>query len=93
MDLKQLAQYEDTELKYDDYVRILNAKSGHWTKQDKEPMKLLQPYFDKEYLQTDRSGAVWLTERGVRMLQAVGCDPLDPREFFANYPHMLDQMR
>ena len=50
MDLKQLAQYEDTELKYDDYVRIINAKSGHWTKQDKEPMKLLQPYFYKQYL-------------------------------------------
>ena len=29
MDPKQLAQYEDTELKYDDYVRIINAKSGH----------------------------------------------------------------
>ena len=30
MDAKQLAQYEDRELEYHDYVRIINAKSGHW---------------------------------------------------------------
>ncbi len=93
MDAKQLAQYEDRELEYQDYVRIINAKSGHWEKRDTKAMKLLQPYFDKEYLQTDRSGAIWLTEKGVRMLQSVGCDPLDPRDFLRNYPHMMDMMK
>ena len=93
MDAKQLAQYEDRELEYQDYVRIINAKSGHWEKRDTKAMKLLQPYFDKEYLQTDRSGAIWLTEKGVRMLQSVGCDPLDPRDFLQNYPHMMDMMK
>ena len=93
MDAKQLAQYEDRELEYQDYVRIINAKSGHWEKRDTKAMKLLQPYFDKEYLQTDRSGAIWLTEKGVRMLQSVGCDPLDPRDFLNNYPHMMDMMK
>ena len=92
MDAKQLAHYEDRELEYQDYVRIINAKSGHWEKRDTKAMKLLQPYFDKEYLQTDRSGAIWLTEKGVRMLQAVGCDPIDPRDFIQNYPHMMDLM-
>ena len=90
---EQLAQYEDRELEYQDYVRIINAKSGHWEKRDTKAMKLLQPYFDKEYLQTDRSGAIWLTEKGVRMLQSVGCDPLDPRDFLNNYPHMMDMMK
>ena len=93
MDAKQLAQYEDRELEYHDYVRIINAKSGHWEKRDTKAMKLLQPYFDKEYLQTDRSGSIWLTEKGVRMLQSVGCDPLDPRDFLNNYPHMMDMMK
>ena len=85
--------HEDRELVYQDYMRIINAKSGHWDKRDTKAMKLLQPYFDKQYLDTDRSGAIWLTEKGVRMLQDVGCDPLDPRDFFANYPHMMDQMK
>ena len=85
--------HEDRDLTYDDYMRIINAKSGHWEKRDSEAMKRLQPYFDKQYLDTDRTGAIWLTEKGVLMLQAVGCDPLDPREFFANYPHMMDQMK
>ena len=85
--------HEDRDLTYDDYMRIINAKSGHWEKRDSEAMKRLQPYFDKQYLDTDRTGAIWLTEKGVRMLQAVGCDPLDQREFFANYPHMMDQMK
>lgn len=86
-------KYLDDDLVYEDYLLIINAKSGHWEKRDTKAMKRLQPYFEKEYLQTDRSGAIWLTEKGVRMLQAVGCDPLDPRDFFANYPHMLDQMK
>ena len=86
-------KYLDDDLVYEDYLLIINAKSGHWEKRDTKAMKRLQPYFEKEYLQTDRSGAIWLTEKGVRMLQAVGCDPLDPRDFFDNYPHMLDQMK
>tara|TARA_E500000178_G_C16798630_1_gene651386 strand:- start:479 stop:751 length:273 start_codon:yes stop_codon:yes gene_type:complete len=86
-------KYLDDDLVYEDYLLIINAKSGHWEKRDTKAMKRLQPYFEKEYLQTDRSGAIWLTEKGVRMLQAVGCDPLDPRDFFANYPHMLDMMK
>ena len=85
--------HEDRELVYQDYMRIINAKSGHWDKRDTKAMKLLQPYFDKQYLDTDRSGAIWLTEKGVRMLQAVGCDPLDPRDFLRNYPHMMDMMK
>ena len=40
MDAKQLAQYEDRELEYQDYVRIINEKSGHWEKRDTKAMKL-----------------------------------------------------
>ena len=93
MEQKELARYEDRELKYRDYLLIINAKSGHYEKRDTEAMKLLQPYFDKEYIATDRTGAIWLTERGVRMLQAVGCDPLKPHEFLKEYPHMMDMMQ
>ena len=84
---------EDESLTYEDYNRIIKAKSGHWTKTHKEELKLLQPYFDKGYLETNRTGDIWLTEKGAFTLKAAGCDPLDPRDFFANYPHMLDRMR
>lgn len=90
---QQLAQYEDPDLKYEDYKRIINAKSGHWVKAEKEAMKRLQPYYDKGYIGTNKEGHIWLTEKGVRMLQAVGCDPKDPKPFLENYGHLLDQMR
>ena len=87
-------QYKiDDDLVYEDYNRIIKAKSGHWDKTHKDALKLLQPYFDKGYLETNRNGDIWLTEKGVFTLKAVGCDPLDPRKFFEDYPHMLDQMR
>ena len=89
---EQLARYEDRTLTYEDYVRIINAKSGHWNKTEKEAMKRLQPYFNEGYIDTNKEGHVWLTEKGVRMLQAVGCDPLDPKPFLTNYPHMMDMM-
>ena len=89
---EQLARYEDRTLTYEDYVRIINAKSGHWNMTEKEAMKRLQPYFNKGYIDTNKEGHVWLTEKGVRMLQAVGCDPLDPKPFLTNYPHMMDMM-
>tara|TARA_B100000683_G_scaffold219847_1_gene216546 strand:- start:831 stop:1112 length:282 start_codon:yes stop_codon:yes gene_type:complete len=92
MEQKQLARYEDRELVYEDYVLIINAKSGHYEKRDTQAMEKLKPYFDKEYIETDRTGAIWLTERGVRMLQSVGCDPLKPQDFLNNYPHMMDRM-
>ena len=90
---EQLARYEDRTLVYEDYVRIINAKSGHWVKTEREAMKRLQPYFDKGYIDTNKEGHIWLTEKGVRMLQSVGCDPLDTKPFLMNYPHMLDMMR
>ena len=89
---KELARYTDYDLKYEDYKLILNAKAGQYEKKDAEAMKLLQPYYDKGYIDINREGDIWLTEKGVRMLQSVGCDPLDPRDFLNNYPHMLDRM-
>lgn len=89
---QQYAQHFDPELCYEDYDRIIKAKSGHWEKSDRKNMELLTPYFEKGYLQTDRTQAIWLTVKGTRVLQAAGCDPLDPREFLANYPHLLDMM-
>ena len=85
--------HEDRDLTYQDYMRIINAKSGHWDKRDTKAMKLLQPYFAKQYIATDRSGARWRADGGVRMLQAVGCDPLKPHEFLKEYPHMMDMMQ
>ena len=84
---------EDESLTYEDYNRIIKAKSGHWDKTHKDELKLLQPYFDKGYLETNKEGDMWLTRKGVDVLLAVGCDPVDPREFLENYPHMLDNMR
>ena len=89
----ELAKFEDPDLKYEDYKRIINAKSGHWVKAEKEAMKRLQPYYDKGYIGTNKEGHIWLTEKGVRMLQAVGCDPKDPKPLLENYGHLLDQMR
>jgi hypothetical protein len=90
---EQYLKHFDPDLTYEDYDRILKAKSGHWEKSDKPAMELLVPYFTKGYLQTDRTSAIWLTVKGTRVLQAAGCDPLDPREFLANYPHLLDRMK
>ena len=57
-------QYKiDDDLVYEDYNRIIKAKSGHWDKTHKDALKLLQPYFDKGYLETNRNGDIWLTER------------------------------
>ena len=84
---------EDTDLKYDDYLRIIKAKSGHWDKTHKDELAELQPYFDKGYLETNKEGDMWLTRKGVNVLLAVGCDPLKPQEFLADYPHMMDLMR
>lgn len=89
----QYAQHFDPELRYQDYDRIIKAKSGHWEKSNKQAMEQLTPYFEKGYLQTDRSASIWLTVKGTRVLQAAGCDPLDPREFLTNYPHLLDRMQ
>lgn len=89
----QYKHYFDPDLTYEDYDRIIKAKSGHWEKSNRRAMETLHPYFEKGYLQTDRSSAIWLTELGTRTLQAAGCDPLDPREFLTNYPHLLDGMR
>ena len=83
--------YED--LKYNDYKLIINAKSGHWVKAEKEAMKRLQPYYDKGYLDTNKEGHIWLTEKGVKMLKAVGCEPNDPKPFLDNYGHLLDLMK
>tara|TARA_R110000803_G_scaffold103651_3_gene171809 strand:+ start:709 stop:978 length:270 start_codon:yes stop_codon:yes gene_type:complete len=83
----------DEELTYADYDRILKAKNGHWSKTHKDELAQLQPYFDKGYLEGNVNGDIWLTRKGVDVLKAVGCDPVDPREFIANYPHMLDLMR
>lgn len=85
-------QHFDPDLTYTDYDRIVKAKSGHWEKRDKSAMELLTPYFEKGYLQTDRTQAIWLTVKGTRVLQAAGCDPLNPQEFLNNYPHLLDMM-
>jgi len=84
---------EDTQLKYDDYRRIIEAKSGAYDRKDKAAMASIKPYFDKGYLETNRLGDIWLTRKGVDVLLAVGCDPNNSREFFDNYPHMLDLMR
>ena len=84
---------EDTELKYEDYNRIIKAKSGHWDKTMKDELAELQPYFDKGYLETNREGDIWLTRKGVDVLLAVGCDPVKPQEFLRDYPHMMDLMR
>ena len=54
---------EDESLTYEDYMRIIKAKSGHWDKTHKDELKLLQPYFDKGYLETNRTGDIWLTEK------------------------------
>ena len=84
---------EDRELTYEDYNRIIKAKSGHWDKTMKDELAELQPYFDKGYLETNKEGDIWLTRKGVDILLAVGCDPIKPQEFLQDYPHMLDQMR
>lgn len=83
----------DEDLCYKDYVRILKAKSGDYDHKDKRDMEPLLPYFTKGYLDVNRSGDIWLTRKGVDMLRAVGCEPLRPQEFLANYPHMLDRMK
>ena len=90
---KQLAQYEDPDLKYEDYKLIINAKSGHWVKAEKQAMKRLQPYYDKGYISTNKEGHIWLTEKGVLMLKAAGCEPNDPKPFLDNYGHLLDLMK
>jgi len=90
---QQLAKFTDYDLKYEDYKIILNAKAGQYEKNDTDAMRKLQPYYDKGYIDINKEGHIWLTEKGVRMLQSVGCDPLDPKPFLMNYPHMLDMMR
>ena len=51
---KELARYTDYDLKYEDYKLILNAKAGQYEKKDAEAMKLLQPYYDKGYIDINR---------------------------------------
>ena len=83
----------DTDLTYQDYVRILRAKNGEYERRSKDEMNQLLSYFEKDYLNTDKSGAIWLTRKGVDVLLAVGCDPLRPQEYLDNYPHLLDGMQ
>jgi hypothetical protein len=83
----------DKELVFEDYVRILRAKNGEYERRPKDEMSQLTSYFAKDYLRTDKSGAIWLTRKGVDVLLAVGCDPLRPKEFLENYPHLLDGMQ
>ena len=83
----------DEDLRYEDYVRIIAAKSGEYDHKDKAQMTACFPYFQKGYLELNRQGDIWLTRKGVDVLLAVGCEPLRPREFLDNYPHMLDRMK
>lgn len=89
----QYKQYFDPDLTYQDYMHMIRAKSGDYAKRNKDQMASLVPFFDKGYLESNRQGDIWLTVLGTRVLQAAGCDPLDPREFAQTYPHMLDLMR
>ena len=89
---QQYQKHFDPDLTYTDYDRIIKAKSGHWEKSDRRAMEQLTPYFEKGYLQTDRSQTIWLTVLGTRVLQAAGCDPLNPQEFLTPYPHLLARM-
>ncbi len=81
-------KYYNPQLTLEDYDKIVKAKSGHWDKKDKDAMRALQPYFTLGYLETNRSGEIWLTVKGTRTLQAAGCDPLDSRKFFSNSPKL-----
>ena len=90
---QQLAKFTDYDLKYEDYKIILNAKAGQYEKNDTDAMRQLQPYYDKGYIDINKEGHIWLTEKGVKMLKAVGCEPNNPKPFLDNYGHLLDLMK
>ena len=82
----------DPRLKYEDYKLILDARAGAFDRHNKAEMDSIAPYFGMGYIETNRTGDIWLTEKGVNVLKAAGCSMQNVVEFLNSYPHMLDLM-
>ena len=89
---KDLKPYFDRTLVYEDYKLLARVANASVDKKDRDTMAALKPFFDRDWVRTDRHGAVWLTEVGTRTLQAAGWSKKQERAFFEEYPRLLDSM-
>lgn len=87
----------DRSLRYSDYRSLADAQAGVIDTYDRDRMGRIQHLIRKGYISISpaQQGAtrfIALTPRGHKQLQLVGYDRRHAKEFWDNYPHMLDAM-
>ena len=82
----------DRELKLEDYKDLARAQAGEIDRSDSDAVERVAHLFEKRYLSIVDQRYITITRRGVDALLAVGFDRKNQREWFENYPHMLDDM-
>ena len=82
----------DRTLKLQDYRDLARAQAGERDRSDTDTVERIAHLFERGYVNIVDQRYITLTRAGLDALQAVGFDRYNQREFFANYPTMLDDM-
>ena len=82
----------DRELKLEDYKDLARAQAGEIDRSDTDAVERIAHLFEKRYISIVDQRYITITRAGVDALLAVGFDRKNQKEWFANYPHMLDEM-
>lgn len=82
----------DRTLKLQDYQDLANAQAGALDRYDEDAMIRVQHLFDKGYIDIADARHIYLTESGYECLSAVKFERYNQKEWFDNYPRMLDNM-
>ena len=82
----------DRTLKLQDYQDLANAQAGALDRYDEDSMIRVQHLFEKGYIDIADARYIYLTESGYAYLSAVKFERYNQKEWFDNYPRMLDDM-
>tara|TARA_B100000902_G_C27111745_1_gene813954 strand:- start:282 stop:545 length:264 start_codon:yes stop_codon:yes gene_type:complete len=82
----------DRTLKLQDYKDLANAQAGALDRYNEDDMARVGHLFEKGYIAIADARFVILTEAGYDCLAAVKFERYNQKEWFENYPQMLDTM-
>ena len=82
----------DRTLKYQDYKDLALAQAGAIDRTDQDTLDRIQHLLLKGYMNVVDARHICLTEKGYDALTSAGFKRNEQREFFENYPRMLDDM-
>jgi hypothetical protein len=82
----------DRSLKLQDYRDLARAQAGEVDRSDTDSVERMAHLFKCGYVNIVDQRYITLTKQGLDALTAAGFDRYNQREFFDNYPRMLDDM-